>query len=725
MKKISTLIVTLFVSLLSTAQSYEQWGVTAEGNDWDTVYNYGEFAEFEFTGMSLGAIGNATLVIYQDGDFGSSDELCEAFDLNSMTFLGQTNNNIFGSDCELDSTAISFSAGNLDIWQSGGTWWLRVGFTNEVDFFCGDNGDQLRVKARLKYDICPAGPPTQPALLVASESSVCPSTLVQLTGTPSGGTYSGTAVTGSTFNPVNLSKGTYTVMYDLEYAPGCFTSDQISIQVQSSPGNQSVLLCEGGYAPAIQPLNSAFAFSNDMNMSTIFAQEAGFSYGPVLNSPDTIYYQLTVGNDLFVLDTAMQTNSYVIDHDNLTGDDRGGIAVTDNYVYVIGDNSIGRFNLDLTGSGVSYAINDGLFSDLRTRTLWSLYNVTNDEVPDSPGSFDIEALAELDEDLNMTGELINLSSTITMGSGGAIFAGYGKLGLYDGFNEDFYVVDLITGDVTNVANLSLNLYGSENWADWGVLSFDGTDYFANYSDWNNQIVAHNLSTDMIVEISSFSDVSDMSSFTYHPGNNRVYFHYEDSGQFGGDSETLGYIDGSATIVVDNNGVLFGCPSMLEYKFNSINLGNDTTICQNQIPLVLEAGFGYQSYTWNGVNNNWNIYPVSQSGMYTVEVVDEANCLVTDQIDVTVDQCLGLDENKLENLLVYPNPNNGEFTIQLPTGAERGYLEVTDLNGRIVYSNTYESYTNELKVELKTVENGIYLVKIGGSFGTAVSQIVVR
>lgn len=43
-------------------------------------------------------------------------------------------------------------------------------------------------------------------------------------------------------------------------------------------------------------------------------------------------------------------------------------------------------------------------------------------------------------------------------------------------------------------------------------------------------------------VASFTNLSDLASFTVSPSNNRWYFHYENSGEFGGDSETLGSAD---------------------------------------------------------------------------------------------------------------------------------------------------------------------------------------
>ncbi len=729
MKNSYLTLVALLMSYIGYSQTYEQWGVTSIGSDWDTTYNYGEYAEFDFTGMPLGAHGTATLVIYQDGDFGDPGEYCEAYDLNSMTYLGATSNNPMG-DCTLDSMTVTFSAIDLDTWQAAGTWSLRVGTSPAVDYFCGTFGDQCRIKVRLIYNYCSFGTPVEYAAIDADTNVVCPHESLTLTGTPAGGTFAGPGLSGNVFNPSGFSAGNYTVYYTGTDAIGCETTASFIVKVGKSPGDRSYLVCEGGNSPVITPVQSTFAYATDINFTSPIDTAAGYSYGPVMSSPEVIFYANFITNDMFVLDTLTQDNSYVIDHDLITGDDRGGIAITDTSVYVIGDNYTGRYDIDLLLAGVQLPVRDGLFSDLRERKLWSLYNIGNDEMPSNyPSSFIVDGLIALDADLNPTTEIVPLSSSITMGNyssqNNGIFAGYGKVGLYNGDTDDFFVIDIASGNVENVANVFLDLYWSENWADWGTLSFDGTDFIANYrSGMSNQVVAHNLTTNVQTDLSSFFDISDWSTFVYHPMNNRVYFHYEGGAQFGGSSETLGYIDADATIVNNPNGSI-GCPSEIEFTFNSIDLGNDTTICQNAIPLVLEAGFGYNSYTWNGVNNNWNIYPVSTSGTYTVVAVDDANCNVTDEIVVTVDPCLGLYEDQLDQLVVYPNPNNGEFAVHIPSSMTEGTMIVMDLNGRVVIEESYTNTSNGIEMNVKGVENGMYIVRIATNDAQYQTQVVVQ
>ncbi len=654
----------------SNAQStYAQWGLNSNGDDWDTLYNSGETSNFDFTGIPAGAYGNAKLIFYVDGGFDVPWNYAAILDLGTDDYLGSYDGNWSNPTCQVDSIIIDINTADILNYQSAGIWSVYVA-PYSVDFICGANNDMARFKVRLVFEYCSFGHPVEFASFTNASTSTCAtSSPLTLTGSPAGGTFSGTNVTGNTFNPMGLAPGSYELTYTATDGIGCVTSTSKFFSVGNAPMDISALVCEGGYAPAIEPLNKEFVFAYDLGLTNAIDTATAYVYGPVVNSPEVIYYAQNIAPKIFTLDNVTTNNALIIDHDNLTGDDRGGLAVTNNFVYVVGDDYTGRYDLNLQTTGTALPVRDGLFSDLQEMKIWSLYNTVSGEMPfdnDNSGlDYTVDAIIALDDDLNMTNEIVMLSTPIEMyNTNNGIFAGFGKVGLYNGDTEDFNIVDLNTGEVTFVNNLYLDLQGSENWSDWGTLSFDGTDYFANYVNYGTvQIESHNLTTDVTSEISSFSDFGQTASIIYHPGNGRLYFHTENSCEFGGDEETLGYIDADAT-EMNNPNPIFGCPAMIEYTFNSIDLGNDVTICGDQTPLILEAGFGYSSYTWNGVNNNWNIYPVSSTGTYTVEAIDAANCVVTDQIVVTVDQgCVAnVDELASQSFNVYPVPNNGKFVI---------------------------------------------------------------
>jgi hypothetical protein len=63
--------------------------------------------------------------------------------------------------------------------------------------------------------------------------------------------------------------------------------------------------------------------------------------------------------------------------------------------------------------------------------------------------------------------------------------------------------------------------------------------------------------------------------------------------------------------------------------------------------------------------------------------------------------------------LYPNPNNGLFTIETDTQQDELKLTIRDVTGKEVYTTTLKivNYNNSLYLQLK---NGIYFVEIQSS-----------
>lgn len=88
--------------------------------------------------------------------------------------------------------------------------------------------------------------------------------------------------------------------------------------------------------------------------------------------------------------------------------------------------------------------------------------------------------------------------------------------------------------------------------------------------------------------------------------------------------------------------------------------------------------------------------------------------------------LSIEDNELDNLSVYPNPNNGTFTIGFNSRlGEDISIEVFDIRGRAIYTKTFNS-TNRFNevIQLSSAQSGVYLLNISdGSYKTTKKIIV--
>jgi hypothetical protein len=72
-----------------------------------------------------------------------------------------------------------------------------------------------------------------------------------------------------------------------------------------------------------------------------------------------------------------------------------------------------------------------------------------------------------------------------------------------------------------------------------------------------------------------------------------------------------------------------------------------------------------------------------------------------------------DFSNKKGVTISPNPSNGVFNININEYSGKVIIQVVDLNGRMVYTSTNEMFNSEKAIDLKTIESGIYVLRISG------------
>ncbi|MGE6396863.1 T9SS type A sorting domain-containing protein [Chryseobacterium scophthalmum] len=137
-------------------------------------------------------------------------------------------------------------------------------------------------------------------------------------------------------------------------------------------------------------------------------------------------------------------------------------------------------------------------------------------------------------------------------------------------------------------------------------------------------------------------------------------------------------------------------------------------------------------------SSWNSYP---DWYWPADINYDNTCsrngqvIKTDKINKTLNRKIDrdADPNNLSNqsstenaktFKLFPNPNNGVFNI-LMDKVKTGRLEITDINGKHVYSDFFEN-KNTFSVNLKNKNNGIYFIKITDSSGEiSMKKIIIN
>ena len=451
-----------------------------------------------------------------------------------------------------------------------------------------------------------------PAITVSAgtNTTICTGSSTNLAGTASGSgniAYSWSPSTG--LSSTTIANPTATPSANQTYtltasANGCSATSTVALTVSNPPSTPSVsgtTICNNQTATLTSSSsgNTIVWYSNSNGTGQL---GAGNSFTtPTLTSSSTYYVGASLGSSSsqFVVNSLATSGSFVTDHDSYTGDDRGGIAVTQQYYYYVGDNNTVRYDMPALNNPVSYTRRDGIFSDLGGNgTMYTLWNGSSDP---AGGSFTVTSVRTLNADLSFGSTTIPLSTTFTMNSGAAIFAGVNNVILFTGASgspaNTYFKVALPSGTVTNLGASSLSYQGSENWAVWGISEFDGTDNRIVYVSNSSTISRKNLTSNAVSTVQSYSSLSDMACITYAPWYNRWYWHHEGGSQFGGSSETAGYCNGTHTLTTASTSTCVSAvtPVTVTVTQPAQPTISNATICSGQTTALTASGSSY--YGW--------------------------------------------------------------------------------------------------------------------------------
>lgn len=155
--------------------------------------------------------------------------------------------------------------------------------------------------------------------------------------------------------------------------------------------------------------------------------------------------------------------------------------------------------------------------------------------------------------------------------------------------------------------------------------------------------------------------------------------------------------------------------------NVNSTASNATICIGETSTL--SASGASTYVWNTTSTLVTlVVSPTITTSYTVSGTDNNGCVNTSAITQNVSACTGIDKvaEALEaTISIYPNPNNGEFTI-LSSSDSR--LSIINELGQIVKTVSLNA-NNEHKVLINEMANGIYFV-VGQSNNQVIKQKMI-
>jgi len=137
-------------------------------------------------------------------------------------------------------------------------------------------------------------------------------------------------------------------------------------------------------------------------------------------------------------------------------------------------------------------------------------------------------------------------------------------------------------------------------------------------------------------------------------------------------------------------------------------------------------------TWSGPGVTGSNFDPATAGtgaqVLTYSFTDVNGCSNTMLLTVNVNVCTGVEATSLSNgVNVFPNPNNGSFTLSVNANVGDLKIEIVDMEGQVVYSSS-ESNVNAgftKQISMGNMANGIYLLRLTANGEQQIEKISVQ
>ncbi len=531
---------------------------------------------------------------------------------------------------------------------------------------------------------CPTGGAT-----LSTIPSLCDNgplyTLVE--GSPAGGTYSGTGVTGGMFDPAS---GTQTITYTVIDAYGCTQVTSGTATVNTAPTvTQTAFtpVCDNSGLQTLSGGSPAGGIYSGTNVSGGMFDPSG--------GTQAIDYTYTDGNGC----SNMASETFTVN---------AAPTVTQTAFTPVCDNS-------------------GLVTLTGGSPAGGTYSGTNVSGTDFDPSGGTQAITYTYTDSvtgcsNMATETmtVNTAPTVTQSAFSSVCSNSGPQTLSGGSPA---------GGTYSGTNVSGGMFDPSGGAQTIMYMYTDSNGCSNSATANFPVVAAPTVT---LAVSATCSNSGMVTLT---GGSPI------GGTYSGTSVSGNTFDpsaGSQLITYTYYDSLTTCTSM-DTATLVVNTAPTVTlsafanpVCVDDANLTLTGG-SPAGGTYSGTGVTAGSFDPSVPGVGTTTITytytDANNCSNTANSTITVNACVGIDDAEAGNgLELFPNPTNGSFTVNF-TQETAGNLQVRVLSvdGKVVlseqrtaFSGTYTG-TFDLSAEAK----GVYLVEVQHANGRAYKKIVLQ
>ena len=152
---------------------------------------------------------------------------------------------------------------------------------------------------------------------------------------------------------------------------------------------------------------------------------------------------------------------------------------------------------------------------------------------------------------------------------------------------------------------------------------------------------------------------------------------------------------------------FGTSSLTVNPNPILSISGNTIICAGETTTLIVSGGNTYQWSTGASSNSITINQSPNSYNYTVTSTGTNSCVSIATIQVIINICTGIEKIKTEGVSIYPNPTNGEFTIEL-VSVNNTYITITNVLGQIIKIQKAELIN---QINLNLFEKGVYFISV--------------
>lgn len=165
-------------------------------------------------------------------------------------------------------------------------------------------------------------------------------------------------------------------------------------------------------------------------------------------------------------------------------------------------------------------------------------------------------------------------------------------------------------------------------------------------------------------------------------------------------------------------------AVANFSYRVSNTGLTVTFTNTSTDAI--DGFEWDFGDGNTSTEENPVHTYADFGSYTATLIAKSSCgngtISKPLPEVT---SLGTITRLAQQMLIYPNPNEGNFVLDVPSiQATTAYIELVDITGRKLWSKQLNNLAKE-NISLPTMEAGIYFIRLEVNGEVGIKKIQIR